>query len=92
MAGRLGRWTRPFIWSHVLKDTVGLWGAASDSTAFYSTARQCAVVCVPRVHVKSACFALQDAFNCMCLSEGVYKFVGYGGEKASETPGSKEPT
>ena len=27
---------------------------------------------------------LQDVFNCMCLSEGVYKVVDYGEEKATE--------
>ncbi len=26
----------------------------------------------------------QDVFNCMCLSEGVYKVVDYGEERAAE--------
>jgi hypothetical protein len=28
--------------------------------------------------------AVQDVFNCMCLSEGVYKVVDYGVDKAAE--------
>ncbi len=32
--------------------------------------------------------ALQDVFNCMCLSEGVYKVVDYGEEKATEILGA----
>ena len=31
---------------------------------------------------------LQDVFNCMCLSEGVYKVVDYGEEKATEILGA----
>ena len=27
---------------------------------------------------------LQDVFNCMCLSEGVYKVVDFGVDKAAE--------
>lgn len=33
--------------------------------------------------IDSAC-AVQDVFNCMCLSEGVYKVVDYGEAKAAE--------
>ena len=32
--------------------------------------------------------ALQDVFNCMCLSEGVYKVVDFGEEKATEILGA----
>ena len=31
---------------------------------------------------------LQDVFNCMCLSEGVYKVVDYGEEKATQILGA----
>ena len=31
---------------------------------------------------------MQDVFNCMCLSEGAYKVVDYGEEKATEILGA----